>query len=122
MKSTYRNVADVVGAGGGLLEIIPLVLLYVPFLRRIRYAIWLASSTRLVESIAKSILAAFQRNGTIRSENACVEVSGDSKGLAIDCTLRSGTLREKQLFAETMREHRPRRFPEDPHIHPALLG
>lgn len=104
LTSTYRNVADVAGAGGGLLGIIPLVLLYVLFLRGIRYAIRLASPTRLVESIAKSILSAFQQNGTIRSENARVEVSGDSKGLAIDCTLRGGTLREKQLFAEAMRE------------------
>lgn len=37
--STCRNVVDVAGAGGGLLGIIPLVLLYVLFLRGIRYAI-----------------------------------------------------------------------------------
>lgn len=104
LTSTYRNVVDAAGVGSGLLSIIASVLLYVLFLRGIRYAIRLASPTRLVESIAKSILSAFQQNGTIRSENARVEVSGASNGLAIDCTLRGGTLREKQLFAEAMRE------------------
>lgn len=88
--STYRNVVDAAGVGGGLLSILAPVLLYVLFLWGIRYAIRLASPTRLVESIAKSILAAFQRNGTIRSENARVEVSGTADGLRITCTLRGG--------------------------------
>ncbi len=58
----------------------------------------------MIEAIAKAILSAFQQTGTIRSENSRVEVSGDSDGVHIYSTLRGGTLREKQVFADAMRE------------------
>lgn len=55
------------------------------------------------ESVAKWF-ECFMAPSLIRSENARVEVSGTADGLRIVCTLRGGTLREKQLFAEAMKE------------------
>ncbi|MBR0198932.1 MAG: DEAD/DEAH box helicase family protein [Oscillospiraceae bacterium] len=102
--SAYKSILSIGGTGGGLLSILVLVLVYVLLLRGIHYAIRLLSPTRMVEAIAKAILSAFQQNGTIRSENSRVEVGGDSDGLHIYSTLKGGTLREKQLFADAMRE------------------
>ncbi len=102
--SAYRGILSSIGNGGRLLSVLALVVIYLILFRGIRFAIRLISPTRMVDGIAKAIRSTFQQNGTIRSENTRVEVNGDSSGLYIYSTLRGGTLREKQLFADAMRE------------------
>lgn len=102
--SIYRRVLQIAGTNGGLLSILLLAVAYMLLLRGIRFTIRLISPKRMVEAIAKGILSAFQQNGTIRSVNCRVEISGDPDGLHIYSILRGGTIREKQVFADAMRE------------------
>ena len=90
--------------GVKLFTILVSLVLILVITQGIFYSIKLVSPKRLVEAIAKAMLSAFQKNGIVRSTNTRVEVTGDSLGLVITSTMRGGTLREKQLFAESMRE------------------
>lgn len=100
----YRSMMSIAGTGGGILALLTLAVAYMLLLRGFRSALCLISPARMVESIAKAILASFQQNGTIRSEQCRIEVNEDADRLHILSTLRGGTLREKQLFADTMKE------------------
>ena len=102
--SIYKALLNDTGTVGTLLYLLVVAILYVVLARGIHFAIRLMSPKKLIESIAKAMLSAFQKNDTIRSDYTRVEVNEDRDGLHIYSTLRGGTLREKQLFAESMRE------------------
>jgi|GEM_PF-5213593 hypothetical protein len=100
----YRSILHSGGFAGGILAVVVLLLFYVFAIRGIYYVIRLLSPRSLIEAIARAVLHTFQQNGTIRSNQVRLEISGTNDGLYIYTTLRGGTLREKQQFAETMKE------------------
>jgi superfamily II DNA or RNA helicase len=90
--------------GFNLMAVLISIAIYLSFIYGIHIAIRLISPSAVVRGFAQALLKTFRKSGAIQSENVIVNVSGSSDGLYTYSTLRGGTLREKQIFADAMRE------------------
>lgn len=69
-----------------------------------RETLRLLSPQKLFRELAESVLLDLRDAGLIESEDTEVMMTGDKEGILISCTLRGGTLREKEIFADAIRE------------------
>ena len=69
-----------------------------------RTAVRLLSPKGLFRALAESVLLAMRDVGLVESEDVRVTLTADRDGAFISCALRGGTLREKEVYAQAVRE------------------